>query len=86
MLANGDPIAGLAGYLNDLKKSKGDLVPFSTHLHQTYKNLLAKGPLYPLAYGKKNYFNRATHENDVFTEEDVRGKIQAWKRVLGDVS
>ena len=86
MLANGDPIAGLADYLNRLTQSEKGPAPVSARLGQACRNILAKGPLYNLAYGKKNYFNRTTHENDVFTEEDVREKVQAWKRVLGTVS
>lgn len=71
MLANGDPIRGLTDVV-------GQLVDAQRHANFT------KGDAPGSHKTKKDYFNQATHENDVFDEQDVQGWVRAWREVLVD--
>ena len=85
MLANGDPVEGLADYLNALirqTKNAKSAARVLLSLSQAFRSSLPQRLRYRLFSRKKKYFNEATHENDIFTEDDVRSKIQSWKKVL----
>lgn len=69
MLANGDPIQGLADIVKQLVDAQGHV-----------KSVRGDAPSFHKT--KKNYFNEATHENDVFDEHDVLERVQSWQEIL----
>ncbi len=78
MLANGDPIEGLARYVAGLRQNGGG-PRIRTVFDRLRDKMSRKAKHVPL---KKKYFNEATHEKDVFDEELVRANVAEWKRVL----
>jgi surface carbohydrate biosynthesis protein len=74
MLSHGDPILGLAEFMNHLVND-----------HQRQGSIHRGFPLLNRLFysvDKKKYFNPATHENDVFTDADVAERVTDWKQVL----
>lgn len=79
MLSNGDPIASLADYVKclvekQIQTTTGTVLPL---LRQSVKVKFRMS-----IFKTHNYFNIDTHENDLFTEEDIQQKVDAWKKVL----
>lgn len=74
MLARGDPIQGLVDYLNQLLRK---------HRQSPLNGLkfLIK-PFFTKAASHKNYFNPATHENDMFTQMDIERRTADWRVIL----
>lgn len=80
MLANGDPIFGLASWVaRQVEKQNKLWSPWKTI--EAYKSGLVH-KIKTFKKHKKNYFNKETHENDVFIEADVQTNIMKWKKVL----
>jgi surface carbohydrate biosynthesis protein len=80
MLANGDPIAGLAAILSELvgrPSGRPDLRSELTAVIQMLKQFTRR------ALGLGNaYFNVRTHENDIFDDELVKRKTRRWSQLL----
>ncbi|MGE5340726.1 MAG: sulfotransferase [Candidatus Omnitrophota bacterium] len=70
LLANGDPIEKLAAFVSGLVKQAKD----------KGKPNKIKFTVNP----KKKYFNEVTHEQDSFTEEDIRHRVTLWKKILAN--
>jgi surface carbohydrate biosynthesis protein len=74
MLARGDPIRGLADYLNQIRNGISQRPP---NVHKLFTN-----PFIAKVNSQKKYFNPATHENDVFTPTDVESRVANWQAIL----
>ena len=88
MLANGDPIEGLArivqglvartpepcvgGVLRSIARAWADRMPWFSRNRK--------------AHGEKRYFTETTHEHDVFGEGDVQRWCEIWRGVLADAT
>lgn len=81
MLANGDPIEGLVEIVRDLL---GEYTRGSSQIEGNKLGRPAISNWLRLLPRKKNYFNRYTHENDSFSERDVRKRVSKWRRVILD--
>ncbi len=68
LLAYGDPIERLAGFVQQLVER-----------HKQYGSLTAKS--YKILEEKK-YFNLLTHENDVFDDNHIEQLIETWRRAM----
>jgi hypothetical protein len=80
MLANGDPIFGLASWVaTQVQKQNKIWSPWKTI--EAYKSGFVR-KIKTFKKHKKNYFDKDTHENDAFIEADVQTNILKWKKVL----
>jgi hypothetical protein len=80
MLANGDPIFGLASWIaTQVEKQNKIWSPWKTV--EAYKSSLVH-QITTFRKHKRNYFNKDTHENDVFSEADVQTNILKWKKLF----
>ncbi|MEJ5357660.1 MAG: methyltransferase domain-containing protein [Desulfobacterales bacterium] len=70
MLSNGDPIENLVTRMNEIVNDhKREMTEFNTsHIYQLNS--------------EKKYFNFQTHENDLFSEEDIRIRVEIWNNTL----
>jgi surface carbohydrate biosynthesis protein len=75
MLSHGDPIQGLASYVNEL------VVTEHRKRFKFLSRLTWSGQVFSKKPGKV-YFNPVTHENDVFTPEEVDKHVADWKQIL----
>ena len=81
MLSRGDPIIGLADFINNLvqhsKLKSGIFYEIGNLINKqftaTYINFKSKD---------KTYLNTQTHENDLFTQHEISEKVKAWRKVL----
>lgn len=75
MLSHGDPIEGLAAYVNKLVGAQNQ----KRFLPMPRWNWAGR-----VLFRRHNrvYFNPNTHENDVFTPEDVEKRVVNWKQIL----
>jgi surface carbohydrate biosynthesis protein len=73
MLARGDPIQRLVEFVKYLVDSR----------HEA-KNAVRERT-FECSPGK-DYFNKSTHEHDVFAEEDVQSRVKAWQQILEEHS
>ena len=79
MLSNGDPIARLADFISCLVE-EGKGLCINEGIPTVGKGI--KIGIRKFFFRKNGYFNRDTHENDIFTEEDVERNVSAWHEVL----
>jgi hypothetical protein len=78
MLSNGDPIKNLAWFINNLvEDKKRERSSKSSEIKRKIDQRMRK-----LCIKNKNYFNKATHEGDSFTEGDIKVKVDAWRKLL----
>lgn len=84
MLANGDPVEGLASTMKHLIDAAPPTASAS-HTPSLLKRLkVCARPVFSFG-GRKHIrggHNPNTHENDFFTDDDVRDRIAAWYAVL----
>jgi hypothetical protein len=74
MLSHGDPLQGLADFINQLVISQQRNPPQREN-SPLWKRLFFQS-------NKRQYFNPVTHENDVFSDVDVEVRVDAWKKIL----
>tara|TARA_B100001964_G_C14259530_1_gene614533 strand:- start:1244 stop:2548 length:1305 start_codon:yes stop_codon:yes gene_type:complete len=88
MLANGDPIEKLADFICSLVKRGGTSNSGTNKTrHFNSNSLMMRAKCHfreclKIFSKRKNFFNVATHENDLFTEEDVQKRVKEWRRIL----
>ncbi len=92
MLGNGDPIEGLARIVWTLAERGAGTRPKRRDESSSFPRKRGKAGtgepesllqrLLGLGKRRKQYFNPVTHENDVFTDEDVRRKVERWRKLL----
>ncbi|MEW6572037.1 MAG: hypothetical protein AB1374_00135 [Bacillota bacterium] len=80
MLGRGDPIKGLVKYVSSLVQERRQQPLPQEHIIDRMK-LRIKLNL----PRRKVYFNTLTHENDVFSAQDVVDRVASWRRILGQV-
>ena len=87
MLSRGDPIEGLVGYVRQLLAGR-ERASGVSRVGEWARRVKAAWRQTMLAHSRKRkgkrYFNPATHENDVFSSEDVERKTAAWRKVLSE--
>lgn len=75
LLGNGDPIAGLVRILQGLVRDSNRAPARLRRWRRVRRNA-------HLALPEKAYVNRASHELDDFTAQDVTARVERWRQVL----
>jgi len=81
MLSNGDPISNLADLIRELAANRENQRP----THQNRPESTIRRCLAAVAQrrrSRRDYFNRESHEKDVFEEQDVKRRVERWRSVL----
>ncbi len=79
MLSRGDPIRMLAEYIAGLVNSRSDN---QSALSEGLSKILHAYQRARSTVFQKNYFNKLTHEMDVFSPADVAKKVSQWSKML----
>ncbi len=80
MLANGDPILGLASWIAT-QLEKQNKIWSLRKTFEAYKSGLVH-QITTFRKRKRNYFNKDTHENDFFSEAGIQTNILKWKNLF----
>jgi surface carbohydrate biosynthesis protein len=80
MLANGDPIERLADFVRHLveEHKQVNTNPGFAMLRQSVKMRFRA----LFSSKERDYFNKATHEKDIFTNDEVQRRVDAWRKIL----